>query len=76
MAISTLCPTHRRMDEQNVDAWEELTEELIPLWEFLSSTTLWKGGNISLFEGKKVPPAEAVQEIWNDLVHTLKGQFV
>ena len=36
---------------------------------------LWKFRNVALFEGKKTPPTEVVQEISTEVVHTLKGQY-
>ena len=53
-------------------------EEGNPMWELLCGITLWviwKGRCIKVFTGKQVPPAEGIQEIWSEAVHTLKGQY-
>ena len=37
---------------------------------------IWKAGrNIALFDNKQTPAVESIQEIWSELIHTLKGQF-
>ena len=59
--------------------WEEPSKNLIPLWELLSSQTLWiiwKGRNKSLFENKKVHPVEAIQEFGTNLYIPLKDNLI
>ena len=52
--------------------------DINPLWELLSSTTLWviwKSRCGMVMEGKHTPPVEAVKDIWSIVIHTLKGRY-
>ena len=60
------------------DGWVQPEEKFLPLWELLSSLTLWviwKARNIALFDSKQTPHVESIQEFCSDLILTLKGQF-
>ena len=52
--------------------------DLSPLWELLSSITIWviwKSRCGMVMEGKRTPPVEAVKDIWSIVIHTLKGRY-
>ena len=73
-----ICNGSSTIVHSRLDWWENPNERFLPLWELLCSMTLWaiwKARNIEIFESKRTPPVVSIQEIWSELIHTLKGQF-
>ena len=55
-----------------------LRKEVQPMWEILSSTTVYhilKARCSLVFHHMKTPPAEVISNIWLEIVHAWKGQW-
>ncbi len=62
----------------DLNAFHGRQKEMQELWEILSGIvqwTLWTAQCSLVFKQKRVPTVELVQNIWVQLVHTLKGQY-
>ena len=47
-------------------------------WEIICTITMWqiwKARCQKVFQDVTIPPAEIVAAIWEDIIHTLKGQY-
>ena len=47
-------------------------------WEIICTITMWqiwKARCQKVFQAVTIPPVEIVATIWEDIIHTLKGQY-